>query len=171
MGRFANIKFHTMKFILLSILFLGVLIKGILTDYPFPDSQCSTQNCYEITGCNNGKMIGMCSPFKKIPAYPCLCDKKPVKDCWDGNKCMLDKHCGKNGKCILYGEISGPKPLPNRCRCNVSEKECRYQWDCKRPLETCIERKCRIPKECRHQWDCKRPLETCIEGKCRIPKF
>jgi hypothetical protein len=23
-----------------------------------------------------------------------------IKDCWDGNKCNLDKHCGEKGKCI-----------------------------------------------------------------------
>ena len=22
-----------------------------------------------------------------------------IKDCWDGNKCNLDKHCGEKGKC------------------------------------------------------------------------
>ena len=23
----------------------------------------------------------------------------PIQDCWDGNKCQLDKQCGRNGKC------------------------------------------------------------------------
>ena len=23
-----------------------------------------------------------------------------IKDCWDGNKCNLDKQCGEKGKCI-----------------------------------------------------------------------
>ena len=22
------------------------------------------------------------------------------QDCWNGNKCILDEHCGKNGQCI-----------------------------------------------------------------------
>ena len=25
------------------------------------------------------------------------------KDCWDTNKCLLDKHCGQNGKCLGTG--------------------------------------------------------------------
>ena len=28
------------------------------------------------------------------------------KDCWEKNKCLLDKHCGQNGKCLI-GSISG----------------------------------------------------------------
>ena len=33
----------------------------------------------------------------------CKCDKniEPVQDCWDYNKCLLDKHCGKNGICSM----------------------------------------------------------------------
>jgi hypothetical protein len=23
------------------------------------------------------------------------------KDCWDMNKCLLDKHCGQNGQCLM----------------------------------------------------------------------
>ena len=34
-----------------------------------------------------------------------------IKDCWDGNKCNLDKHCGKKGKCtpstLNLGNIVG----------------------------------------------------------------
>ena len=24
-----------------------------------------------------------------------------VQDCWDGNRCLLDIHCGEEGKCVL----------------------------------------------------------------------
>merc|ERR1712179_90728 len=145
-----NIKFHTMKFILLSILFLGLMIKGILTDYPFPDS-CSTLNCQEVTGCNRtGYIIGKCIPWRFIPSFPCLCDEdtlvfstsveEPVQDCWDNNKCILDKHCGRNGKCILYGFIGGLKKS-GLCQCNVSVKKCMSEKDC-RITERCYEGKC-----------------------------
>ena len=34
-----------------------------------------------------------------------------IKDCWDGNKCNLDKHCGEKGKCtpstLDSGNIAG----------------------------------------------------------------
>ena len=34
-----------------------------------------------------------------------------IQDCWDGNKCNMDKHCGENGKCISstldLGNIAG----------------------------------------------------------------
>ena len=26
--------------------------------------------------------------------------KRPIQDCWDGNKCILDGHCGNQGDCI-----------------------------------------------------------------------
>ena len=26
----------------------------------------------------------------------------PIQDCWDGNKCLKDSHCGKNGKCTYF---------------------------------------------------------------------
>ena len=35
------------------------------------------------------------------------------KDCWDTNKCLLDKHCGQNGICLIdinAGSNSGWKP-------------------------------------------------------------
>ena len=38
-------------------------------------------------------------------------DSIGIKDCWDGNKCNLDKHCGKKGKCtpssLNLGNIAG----------------------------------------------------------------
>ena len=26
---------------------------------------------------------------------------KTREDCWDMNKCLLDEHCGQNGKCFI----------------------------------------------------------------------
>ena len=46
----------------------------------------------------------------------------PIKDCWDGNKCQLDKQCGKNGKCKKtenmsltrqFGLLQPPRPPPS----------------------------------------------------------
>ena len=25
---------------------------------------------------------------------------EPIKDCWDGNKCIKDEHCGNRGECF-----------------------------------------------------------------------
>ena len=38
---------------------------------------------------------------------------KISKDCWETNKCLLDKHCGQNGICLIginAGSNSGWKP-------------------------------------------------------------
>ena len=36
----------------------------------------------------------------------------PIQDCWDGNKCQKNSHCGKNGNCRdLQIEHLGTQPV------------------------------------------------------------
>ena len=32
---------------------------------------------------------------------PKMTNMKTRQDCWDMNKCLLDEHCGQNGKCLM----------------------------------------------------------------------
>ena len=36
-----------------------------------------------------------------------MTDMKTREDCWDMNKCLLDKHCGQNGKCLMDPWVPG----------------------------------------------------------------
>ena len=31
----------------------------------------------------------------------------PIQDCWDGNKCLKNYHCGKNGNCTFGQPMNG----------------------------------------------------------------
>merc|ERR1712064_48386 len=96
-------------------------VNGSTIDCRCPASppDCHSDSCMGFSGCNRGKRIGKC--FSVISTYSgdtidCKCPQEPIKDCWHGNKCMLDYHCGgwkKNGKCV-HGW-----PQVGSCICNV----------------------------------------------------
>ena len=37
-----------------------------------------------------------------------MAQESNIKDCWDGNRCVLDEHCGKSGG-ICSSSLSWPK--------------------------------------------------------------
>jgi len=79
---------------------------------PIPD--CQSLDCYSSTGCNNKNFgqIGSCFDGHGN-VIDCKCPIKSVKDCWNMNKCLLDEHCGKNGKCRFYH----PQQKEGLCSC------------------------------------------------------
>ena len=53
------------------------------------------------------RQFGFPRPPRPPPA-PTTVEPPPSQDCWDENKCQLDKQCGKNGKCkILMSDTTG----------------------------------------------------------------
>merc|ERR1712179_143116 len=122
-------------------------------------------SCIKFYGCEKGGCV--LEDFKSIeclcpkPPKPpktcselgdlfpaCKCTKPPVtkppvtfppfQDCWNGNKCLSDKQCGKNGKCIgvaFHPSIPPKIAQVGTCKCYEDEDVvmCTKDSDCGRP--------------------------------------
>ena len=93
------------------------------------------------------------------------------KDCWDMNKCLLDKHCGHNGKCLSSGGMSAMDAfVPGNCKCNQNEKSKAYPSN--QGVEECKDKKfCKSDNDCGKEGKCEWNQCHCYKKECKDKKF
>merc|ERR1712179_843982 len=104
---------------------------------PKPPKTCSELGdlfpACKFYGCDKGNENGKCV-IGFFTTIACKCTKPPVtkppvtfppfQDCWNGNKCLSDKQCGKNGKCIgvaFHPSIPPKIAQVGTCKCYEDE--------------------------------------------------